>query len=199
MLKIEKSTIGVVSRPRDSNHIFACFSSVRLALQFRDPGSLPKGRRGSIQIASDEQMLSEQPVPDFVASEQLASAVENSGTRFPVSASGVLFRQDDEPDGVYYLKTGEATLSMQFRGKSVMSLRVTAGSLLGLPAVVGNNPYSLSAIASEGAVVYKISSSEFKQMIARNSRLCADVLRILACEVHSARTALAKVLRETGQ
>jgi CRP-like cAMP-binding protein len=132
---------------------------------------------------------------DFVASDRLASAVEKWAHQFEPSANGILFRQGDESDGVYYLKAGEATLTMHVAGKPQMSMRVAAGSLLGLPAIVGNMPYSLTAKVEGRADVYKIGCDEFKQMIARNSRLCSDVLRILACEVHSARVALGKLMR----
>ena len=75
-----------------------------------------------------------------------------------------------------------------------MSIRVAAGSLLGLPSTVGNLPYSLTAKVEGSAEVYKIKRQEFMRMIDHNSRLCSDVLLILASEVHSARAALVKLL-----
>ena len=139
-------------------------------------------------------MLGQAPLTDFVASKQLASAFERWAYPFELPTSGILFRQGDGADGVFYLKTGQATLTMQIRGKLVMAMRVAAGSLLGLPAVVGNKPYSLTAVADGDAEVFKVPSNEFKQMIARDSLLCTEVLRILACEVHSARTSLGRLL-----
>jgi CRP-like cAMP-binding protein len=139
-------------------------------------------------------MLDQTPLSDFVASKQLASAFMRWAYPFELPANGILFRQGDAADGVYYLKTGQAILTMQIRGNPVMNMRIAAGSLLGLPAVIGNKPYSLTAVADGDAEVYKVPGDKFKKMIARNSLLCADVLRILACEVHSARTSLGKLL-----
>lgn len=107
------------------------------------------------------------------------------------SGNGIIFRQDTEPETVYYLKTGEIVLTMETGGKSIMAVRVLAGSLLGLPAVMGDKPYSLTAIAVGQVEVLRISCDDFKQMIVQEE-LCFDVVRILASEVHSARVALAE-------
>jgi CRP-like cAMP-binding protein len=82
-------------------------------------------------------------------------------------------------------------------GRTMLSLRVSAGSLLGLPAIMANCPYSLTATAEKQAEVYRIGSEDFKEMIHQDSRLCLEVLRILACEVHSARSALGVRLGQT--
>lgn len=73
---------------------------------------------------------------------------------------------------------------MQVNGSAIMSKCVAAWALLGLPAVVGKKPYSLRAVVDRDGEVYKIPRSDFNQMITQNSCLCADALRILACEVH---------------
>jgi len=112
-------------------------------------------------------------------------------------ACDILFRQGDAPEAVYYLKTGEITLTMRSAERTIMSARVTAGSLLGLPAIMGNKPYSLTATAVGQVEVYKISRDDFKQMILQD-RLCFDVVRILAGEVHSARVALTECLDQHG-
>lgn len=78
-----------------------------------------------------------------------------------------------------------------------MSASVPAGSLLGLPAIMGNKPYSLTAAAVGQVEVYRMSHDDFKRMILQD-QLCFDVVRILAGEVHSARVALAECLDQHG-
>lgn len=131
---------------------------------------------------------------DFVASNQLAAALERQAKPFTPAANGILFRQGENPEAIYYLRAGEVTLTMRLAGMSTLSIRVAAGSLLGLPAIVADKPYSMTAIAETDSEVYRITCDEFKLMIGQDSRLCFDVLRILASEVHSARVALGEFL-----
>ena len=50
--------------------------------------------------------------------------------------------------GVYLLEQGAVTLTMHsLDGRTIFSLEVLPGSLLGLPALVSDHPYSLSAVA----------------------------------------------------
>jgi CRP-like cAMP-binding protein len=142
------------------------------------------------QFARMEETTDHRPLTDFIARGLLAAAIEKQAHPIKPSTGGLLFREGDEPEGVYFLKTGEAMLTMKVAGKTMLSVRVSAGSLLGLPAIMANRPYSLSATAEKQAEVYRIESEDFKEMIHQDSRLCLEVLRILACEVHSARSAL---------
>lgn len=119
--------------------------------------------------------------------------MEKRARSIPSPVTGIIFRQGDKPESVYYLKTGEVTLTMEAGEKTIMSVTVPAGSLLGLPAVMGDKPYSLTATAVGRVEVFRISCEDFKQMIVQEG-LCFDVVRILAGEVHSARLALGESL-----
>ena len=128
----------------------------------------------------------------FVADPELLHALESRAT--PISSGGqrVLFRQGDPADGLYILIQGEATLSMSAEGgQSLMSVQATAGSLLGLPGLIGNQPYSLTAIGNSGAQFSYIGRSEFNALMQSNPQLALKILRVLAAEVRSARLALA--------
>ena len=63
----------------------------------------------------------------------------------------ILFRQGDAPIGVFILTKGTAKLTRHSKGKEVLAARVGAGSLLGVPAVIGAKPYSLTAEAMKSA------------------------------------------------
>ena len=130
---------------------------------------------------------------DRIASRELALAVEKWAKSTSAPAGDILFRQGDAPEAVYYLKTGEVALTMRSAERIIMSALVPDGSLLGLPAIMGNKPYSLTATAVGQVEVCRISRDDFKQMILQD-RLCFDVVRILAGEVHSARVALGECL-----
>lgn len=78
--------------------------------------------------------------------------------------------------------------------QQIVSFRVIAGSLLGLPAALGQRPYSLTASVEGHAEVYRISCDDFKAILQQDPQFCMEALRILAAEVHSARTALGEQL-----
>lgn len=139
------------------------------------------------QPTSDTAVLS-----DCLVGNELAGELQDRSELLSLKDDTVLFREGDPPSGVYYLRNGEALLTMQVKDKTVVTVLATEGSLLGLPAVMGNSPYSLSSETRGRAEVYKISGDDFIEIVHRNSRFCVEVVRILAAEVRSARNALAK-------
>ncbi len=75
-----------------------------------------------------------------------------------------------------------------------MRVRAGAGSLIGLPAVIGNQPYSLTAMAGVDAEIRQLTSEDFNSLVESHPGLCVDVLKILASETRSVRKALADFL-----
>jgi CRP-like cAMP-binding protein len=103
----------------------------------------------------------------------------------------ILFNQSDGQDGLYVLKSGNATLTMNSpRGKQLLSLQPTPGSVLGLPGLIGNEPYTLTAVAHPGSVIGFIPRDEFLDLMSSDQQLSFKVLQVLAAEVRTARDAL---------
>ena len=93
--------------------------------------------------------------------------------------------------GLYIFHQGSVTLSMISENcQSLFAAQALPGSLLGLPAIVSDKPYSLTATAREGAKVSFIGRSEFTQLMLSQPQISIRILRVLAAEVRSARTAL---------
>ncbi len=98
----------------------------------------------------------------FVADPELIHALEEQSSPILCSSERVLFRQGDVPAGLYILCKGEVTISMSSPlGEELMSVQATPGSLLGLPGLIGNQPYTLAAVARKDA--------ELRLSHARNS------------------------------
>jgi CRP-like cAMP-binding protein len=72
----------------------------------------------------------------------------------------------------------------------VMCLRVAAGSLIGLPAIIGNKHYTLTATARKGSEVKFLACDDFEDLTRANPSLSFKVLEVLAAEVRAARNAL---------
>jgi CRP-like cAMP-binding protein len=127
----------------------------------------------------------------FLADSDLIQALEKRATLIPCNEDRVLFNQGDPPVGLYILSHGEAVVSMD-AGLDVVpfSCVAIAGSLLGLPGLIANQPYSLTVVARKGASVGFISNEEFSSLMQTELPLMAKVLQVLAAEVRSARLAI---------
>jgi CRP-like cAMP-binding protein len=127
----------------------------------------------------------------FVADPQLIQALEQQATCTTYAGDHVLFRQGDAPTGLYILCQGEVTLSMTSpAGGEVMTIQVVSGSLLGLPGLIGNEPYTLTAIARKDSKLCFIARDEFTSLMKANPMLSLKILKVLAAEVRTARRAL---------
>lgn len=127
----------------------------------------------------------------FLADSELIEALEKRSTPIVCNEDRVLFRQGDPPAGLYILSKGECTLSMDSGHEGIaISYQATAGSLIGLPGLIGNQPYSLTAIACKGAEVRFMTQEEFNALMQSELALMVKILQVLAAEVRSARLAI---------
>jgi CRP-like cAMP-binding protein len=131
----------------------------------------------------------------FVANRKLIEALEPRSKRVVFSRGYTLFCQGDRPTGVYILRQGEASLFTRSESnKRLISLQVPAGSVLGLPAIIANEPYTFSAVAHPGADIRFVAQSDFEEAIQSEATLFPGMLQILAAEVCSMRLALPVLL-----
>lgn len=127
----------------------------------------------------------------FLADSELIRALSEHATPIVCDTDRILFQQDDPAAGLYILHKGEATISMTSQqGQTVLSVAAKDGSLLGLPGLISNQPYSLTAVARAGARVSFLGRSEFTTLMESNPPLAFKILQVLAAEVRSARNAL---------
>jgi CRP-like cAMP-binding protein len=136
------------------------------------------------------RMSVSQPSSAFVADPELIEELEKRAARAEVRPDRILFRQGDEPDGVYILRKGTATLTSKSDGDAILKVQAGPGSLLGVPAVVGAKPYSLTAEAMEGAEISVLSCEDFVHLMHTEPSLAFRVLQVLAEEVRFARESL---------
>ena len=83
---------------------------------------------------------------------------------------------------------------MRMSGDAEWKIRAGEGSIVGLPAIIGNEPYSLNATVSQDSNIGRISRENFHQLMQKNPQVCCNVLQILAGEVLAARSALSRLL-----
>jgi CRP-like cAMP-binding protein len=124
----------------------------------------------------------------FVTDPEVVQTLRKRSIPIPCDTDCILFRQGDAPVALYILEEGEVTLTMSSpQGKPIMSFETAAGSLLGLPGLIGDQPYSLTATAHAGARVFYIPRDDFKALMQADPSLSLKILQVLAAEVRSAR------------
>lgn len=127
----------------------------------------------------------------FVADADLLEALASRATPFSCAEERVLFRQGDHAVGLYILQTGKALLTMASpSGETILSFETGPGSLLGLPGVVSDQPFTLTAIAQTGAEVCFLSHDQFRTIMQTSPLIAFKILQVLAAEVSAARRAI---------
>jgi CRP-like cAMP-binding protein len=127
----------------------------------------------------------------FVADPELIRVLETRSVPLACTSDRLLFNQDEPAVGVYIVHQGAATLTMNAKdGRRIFSIPAMPGSLLGLPALISNQPYSLTAVAHEGARVSFLGRTDFFALMQADPLLSLKMLEVLAAEVRTARQAL---------
>jgi CRP/FNR family transcriptional regulator, cyclic AMP receptor protein len=140
---------------------------------------------------SQERLLVQLDPTAFLADLELIRALSEHATPIVCDTDRVLFQQDDPAVGLYILHAGEVSISMTSnQGQVILSGEARDGSLLGLPGLISDRPYSLTAVARAGARVSFLGRTEFTTLMESNPTLAFKILQVLAAEVRSARNAL---------
>ena len=127
----------------------------------------------------------------FLAEPELIRALSERATPIECDTDRILFQQDDPAVGLYILYEGEVALTMiSQQGEEILAAEARDGSLLGLPGLISNQPYSLTAKARAGARVSFLGQEEFTALMQSDPTLAFKILQVLAAEVRSARQAL---------
>lgn len=98
-----------------------------------------------------------------------------------------LFREGEQPRGVYVLHSGTVQLLFAGRNGSAKPLRETQpGQILGLSCVVTQRPHDCTATAAEPCEVAFIERDEFLRTLDDSPAVWFSVLRVLSSEVNAA-------------
>ena len=129
----------------------------------------------------------------FVGDRDLLKTLEERAKPVIFCRDLVLFRQGDPSRGVFIVKEGFAALTMTSGTRIVMQAVAGRGSILGLPAVIGNSPYSHTADVMVDSRVEFITKDDLLDLMRTTPLLSLKLLQILSEEVRAARRALSAV------
>lgn len=98
----------------------------------------------------------------------------------------VLFRESEDPAGVYVLLSGDVDLVFASRAGVVKPLRIAgAGQILGLSCVVSGRAHDCSATTRTSAVTGFIPKTSFLKLLDENPPLWFSVLQMISSEINS--------------
>jgi len=124
----------------------------------------------------------------FPTNNQLALLISALGRVVSVSKGTVLFREGEEPRGIYVLRSGQARMSISgANGTFRVNLLADEGSILGLPAVFANEPYSMTAELLRDSELVVVSRVLLLDHASHDSDFALRVLHLLGEEVQAAR------------
>ena len=132
------------------------------------------------------------PLLEYTLDRELAAQIISRSVEIIPAKVGILYHQGEPPDDLYFVKSGEVMIMLAAGQKDVM-FRAGEGSLLGIAAVINNQPYAMTAKAASDAKVCKLSSEAFNDLFSSQPKMQLAVLQILAAEVRAARQALSEL------
>ena len=101
-----------------------------------------------------------------------------------VPSGKLLFREGEQPRGVYVVREGELDLVFSSKSGEAKPLRVAeAGQILGLSCVIADKPHDCSATARKPATVGFIEKDEFRRLLGENPDLWLTVLQTLSSDI----------------
>lgn len=129
----------------------------------------------------------------FVADAELLTALEKRSAAVHCPEDQVLFVQGEPCTGLYILRSGSATMTIaSHSGDHVVCTVNSPGALLGLPGVIANQPYSLTAKVTKDSELAFVRREDFSEMMLSQPALSLKVLAVLAAEVRAARAAISE-------
>ena len=131
--------------------------------------------------------------PTLVADTSLVTLLSKHSQPHLCIQDETLFSQGESPDAVYLLEDGQVTLTSDAAGEECVYARQSLpGSIFGLPGVISNAPYSLTATATSGTHLQMIPRETFQHLLSTHPEISFQALRILAAEVQTARRIVQK-------
>ncbi len=120
--------------------------------------------------------------------DNLLADLEPLGCHRRVRGATVLFRQGDAVTGAYLVLSGRVDLRLNAeRSKRIVGRTAGPGAILGLPATVSGEPYSLTATTLEPCELVFIQRDDVLTTLRTHPARAMALLQTLAHEVHHLR------------
>ena len=126
-----------------------------------------------------------------IISDDVRSVLDSMASPVSQPKNSLLFAQGDPPLGIYVIRKGSVRLTVKAGDSEVLMRVAQPGSVLGLPGVLSNKPYSLTARVVQPCDLGFVCAEKLIQLVRENPTLGLQVLQLLSEEVRAARSAMA--------
>jgi CRP-like cAMP-binding protein len=123
----------------------------------------------------------------MLTDESLASALAQIGEPMLVPKAAMLFDVGEPCTGVYVVQSGAVDLHLLADGQPIWSRYVPEHGIIGLPAAVGKQPYSLRAVANDHAQLVFVRAEAVQDAIRNDATIGMQILRVMSEEVTALR------------
>lgn len=125
-------------------------------------------------------MTARTPVVDERYDSVVADTIAPYETIEAWPAGKVLFREGIEPEGVYFLHSGDIDLS--FSSKPLLAAH--AGEILGLTSVMSGRPHDSTAATRTACITGFVEKNEFLRLLDEKPQLWLTVLRLISTNIN---------------
>ncbi len=147
----------------------------RLDLQFKD---------NDVEEYKEVAML-------VVTNEHVRSALTKCGNAVAREAGAVLFEQGKPSTGIYLILGGKVHTKIGWSGEMLPRI-ARAGTILGVPATINGECYSISATVKEDAELIHVSREQLLQVMRSDPAVALSIIDLLSKEVREMRQELKK-------
>jgi len=127
---------------------------------------------------------------DLHVSQAMKEQLLHLGTAVCKRKGTTLFARGDAGAGVFLIRCGKVLLALDRITTGFPPRTLGAGSVIGLPAAVGDCPYSLTATVIEDAELTFVPRQALVDCLRQNPPLCFEVMDLLSREISGTRYAL---------
>ena len=127
---------------------------------------------------------------DLVVSPAMQEELLRVATSIFKVKGAILFRHGDAVSGLYLIRRGKVSLTLDGANSAFPPRILGAGSVAGLPATVAGSPYSLTAQVLEDADLAFVSREAVVECLRQNPQLCFEVMDMLSGEISGTRFAI---------
>jgi CRP-like cAMP-binding protein len=138
--------------------------------------------------------LTPSPTEGLKADPRLKSTLETVATALARKRGATLFAEGDPVNAVYMVRRGKISLAVKTDKGDVELLVAGPDYVLGLPAVLANRNYSLTARVVEDAELAVIPQQKALEVLRQDPQLCFRVVQMLSDEVRHLRRVIAHPL-----
>lgn len=129
-------------------------------------------------------------IHSLISSAELREKLERLASIVVKPKGSILFRRGGSPRGVFIVRAGRIGLYLDYESKALPRRTFGPGAIVGLPASVSGNPYSLTAEAIHESELAFVPRHALIQCLKDNPTLGFEVINMLSSEICDMRSML---------